>query len=492
MSAATCARASSTAARGLLAERVVRARRVAEALGEVRQHRVDAPRGRPASSRGGRGRSSAFAASCLACGGYNSAAGPMVRFIMLEALVLAALVADGPAPDRGEALRDAAPRRRRREGHAACSTRACPSTRGAAARADARSCFAAGKGRLEVVRLLVERGADVNARETFFGQTPLSSRSAACAETAPWRSRCSCCRRAPTTRPRRSTRPSSRATSSWRGRRSRPDAWSRSSWRRRAWPRTRRRRSRRAPGAARGGEGRAAEARAVRGSRRTRSKKYAGRYRGGPDRGDRRGSRRPARDRGEPQPELVRRADRRGPVRDRGRRRGGRASGGRAGTIEGLSVNRDGRRRALRRRHRRSRAAQARRRRPRSTTAAPAAKPRGPGRSSAARSASGIGDGQGVPADLGRREGRERALQDAAARALAQQPDRVGRPHLRDHRRQREGRQRRSAPASTATARRSTTSPSTRSGSTRSTRGPGAIVWEREVVQDARRPCAGT
>jgi hypothetical protein len=93
---------------------------------------------------------------------------------MIEALVLAALLADGPAPDRGEALRDAA-----RTGDVAGVTRLLDAGVPADAKAPRHGqtplLFAAGEGRLDVVRLLVARGADVNARETFFGQTPLSS-----------------------------------------------------------------------------------------------------------------------------------------------------------------------------------------------------------------------------------------------------------------------------------------------------------------------------
>jgi outer membrane protein assembly factor BamB len=93
---------------------------------------------------------------------------------MLEALLLAAVLADGPAPDRGEALRDAA-----RTGDEAAVTRLLEAGVPADAKAPRHGqtplLFAAGEGRLDVVRLLVARGADVNARETFFGQTPLSS-----------------------------------------------------------------------------------------------------------------------------------------------------------------------------------------------------------------------------------------------------------------------------------------------------------------------------
>jgi len=93
---------------------------------------------------------------------------------MLDALVLAALLVDGPAPDRGEALRDAA-----RAGDVAAVTRlldgGVPVDAKAPRHGQTPLLFAAGEGRLEVVRLLVARGADVNARETFFGQTPLSS-----------------------------------------------------------------------------------------------------------------------------------------------------------------------------------------------------------------------------------------------------------------------------------------------------------------------------
>lgn len=93
---------------------------------------------------------------------------------MLEALLLAAVLADGPAPDRGEALRDAA-----RAGDLAAVTRlldaGVPVDAKAPRHGQTPLLFAAGEGRLEVVRLLVARGADVNGRETFFGQTPLSS-----------------------------------------------------------------------------------------------------------------------------------------------------------------------------------------------------------------------------------------------------------------------------------------------------------------------------
>jgi outer membrane protein assembly factor BamB len=93
---------------------------------------------------------------------------------MLEALLLAAVLADGPAPDRGEALRDAA-----RTGDASAVMRlldaGVPVDAKAPRHGQTPLLFAAGEGRLDVVRLLVARGADVNARETFFGQTPLSS-----------------------------------------------------------------------------------------------------------------------------------------------------------------------------------------------------------------------------------------------------------------------------------------------------------------------------
>jgi outer membrane protein assembly factor BamB len=89
-------------------------------------------------------------------------------------LLLAAVLADGPAPDRGEALRDAA-----RTGDLAAVTRlldaGVPADAKAPRHGQTALLFAAGEGRLDVVRLLVARGADVNARETFFGQTPLSS-----------------------------------------------------------------------------------------------------------------------------------------------------------------------------------------------------------------------------------------------------------------------------------------------------------------------------
>jgi hypothetical protein len=93
---------------------------------------------------------------------------------MFEAVLLAALLSDGPAPDRGDALRDAA-----RAGDVSAVTRlldaGVPVDAKAPRHGQTPLLFAAGEGRLDVARLLVARGADVNARVTFFGQTPLSS-----------------------------------------------------------------------------------------------------------------------------------------------------------------------------------------------------------------------------------------------------------------------------------------------------------------------------
>ena len=339
---------------------------------------------------------------------------------MLEAILLAALVADGPAPDRGEALRDAA-----RAGDLATVTRlldaGVPVDAKAPRHGQTPLLFAAGEGRLDVVRLLVERGADVNARETL-----LRPDAALVVARRPARRSAPGGRAVPAVEgrgrrgrgARRGRR--ARATSSWRRRRSRPDAWSRSSWRPRAWRRTRRRRSPpRSAGAARvARRPRRRSARRTR-SRRTRSKKYAGRYRGG----QRTEATVAVRGNGlvitaERAPELVRRADRRGSVRERGRRRRrsrfwrtrGHDRGPRASTAR-ASVTRFGRR------HGRSRAAQAgggtraRHGCPARARAAVAAVPRPAGVRRRRR--------PGRARDLGRREGRERALQDAAARALA-------------------------------------------------------------------------
>jgi outer membrane protein assembly factor BamB len=91
----------------------------------------------------------------------------MTRFLALAAAVLLA----AGTPDRGEDLREAA---------LAGDVATVRSLLDAGVPVDAPAprhgqtalLLAAGKGRADVVRLLVERGADVNARERFFGQTP--------------------------------------------------------------------------------------------------------------------------------------------------------------------------------------------------------------------------------------------------------------------------------------------------------------------------------
>jgi outer membrane protein assembly factor BamB len=87
--------------------------------------------------------------------------------------VVAVFLSGAAAPDRGEALRDAA------QAGSVDEVRTLLEA-GVPADAPARHgqtalLFAAGKGRLDVVRLLLERGANVNARERFFGATPLAS-----------------------------------------------------------------------------------------------------------------------------------------------------------------------------------------------------------------------------------------------------------------------------------------------------------------------------
>lgn len=92
---------------------------------------------------------------------------------MLAALLCAVVLADGAADDRGDALRDAA-----RTGDLAAVTRLLDAgvpVDAATRHGQTPLAFAAGAGRLEVVRLLVARGADVNALETFFRQTPLTA-----------------------------------------------------------------------------------------------------------------------------------------------------------------------------------------------------------------------------------------------------------------------------------------------------------------------------
>jgi outer membrane protein assembly factor BamB len=85
--------------------------------------------------------------------------------------VLAALAAPGSS-DRGEALRDAALAGDIAQVRALLDA-GVPVDAPAPRHGQTALILAAGKGRLDVVRLLVERGADVNARERFFGQTPL-------------------------------------------------------------------------------------------------------------------------------------------------------------------------------------------------------------------------------------------------------------------------------------------------------------------------------
>jgi outer membrane protein assembly factor BamB len=93
-------------------------------------------------------------------------------FRSLVAAVLAVSVTPA-AKDPGEALRAAAAAGQRAEVQALLDA-------GAAVDAPARHgntalLFASEKGHLDVVRLLVERGADVNVRERFFGSTPLTA-----------------------------------------------------------------------------------------------------------------------------------------------------------------------------------------------------------------------------------------------------------------------------------------------------------------------------
>ena len=93
----------------------------------------------------------------------------MVRFLTLAAL--AALIAPG-APDRGETLRDAALAGDVAEVRALLDA-GVPIDAPAPRHGQTALLLAASKGRMDVVKLLVERGADVNARERFFGQTPV-------------------------------------------------------------------------------------------------------------------------------------------------------------------------------------------------------------------------------------------------------------------------------------------------------------------------------
>jgi outer membrane protein assembly factor BamB len=94
-------------------------------------------------------------------------------FRILVAAALAFSVGPAPTPDQGEALRSAAAAGRLAEVQALLDA-------GVAVDAPARHgntalLFAAEKGHLDVARLLVARGADVNARERFFGATPLGA-----------------------------------------------------------------------------------------------------------------------------------------------------------------------------------------------------------------------------------------------------------------------------------------------------------------------------
>ena len=93
----------------------------------------------------------------------------MVRFLTLAAL--AALMAPG-VPDRGEELRDAALAGDVAKVRALLDA-GVPVDSPAPRHGQTALILAASKGRLDVVKLLVERGADVNARERFFGQTPV-------------------------------------------------------------------------------------------------------------------------------------------------------------------------------------------------------------------------------------------------------------------------------------------------------------------------------
>ena len=348
--------------------------------------------------------------------------------------------------------------------------------------------FAADKGRLEVVRLLVERGANVNVRDAFFGCRPSGSRCGnghlRSGPLPPGPRR----HRAP-------TRPSDgggRAVTSTLARAAlEHGAWSPSScWRLARRPRPRRRRARR--GAA---EVRGRCLKACYGARPKRERLHSGRrttVRPTPAvTAGRSGARRRVEVRGDglvlfaAGPARARAARRgRGPVRERRPATWRSDFGGRAGLVEGLRVNRAGDVSHL---ERRSRPIPRRCGRP-----APAARPPWPWRARAARPWPQF---RGERASRKRRrtgraprverQGRpQRALQDGPARASSLSSpivwgDRIfvttavssqGRHHVPDR-------------ASTATARRSTTPPSTRSASTPSTKDGPRSLWEREVFR---------
>ena len=301
-------------------------------------------------------------------------------------------------PRRGAARRGAAPATSRTVTRAARRGRA-RRREGAAPRPDA-ALFAAGRAGSRSSGCWSSAEPTSTRARRFFGQTPLAaSLGGGPAEPATARSRSSCCRRAPPTRPRRSTWPCGTATWSWRGgARDRTRGAARAHGRARARPTRPRRRP---PSCRRCSPPRRPAARSALPFAIAPDdlKKYAGRYRGG--------QRRPVTTvavRGdglvitaEGAPELVRRA-----VAD-GRFESAAgdvevASGGRAGTIEGLAREPRRRGRALRPRRPPIRRRSRRRRRPRWTAGCPARAPRGRGRSSAGRRRRGIGDGQGAPA----------------------------------------------------------------------------------------------
>jgi ankyrin repeat protein len=92
-------------------------------------------------------------------------------FRILVAAALAFSVGPAPTPDQGEALRSAAAAGRLAEVQALLDA-------GVAVDAPARHgntalLFAAEKGHLDVARLLVASVSDFNARELFFGASPL-------------------------------------------------------------------------------------------------------------------------------------------------------------------------------------------------------------------------------------------------------------------------------------------------------------------------------
>lgn len=94
--------------------------------------------------------------------------------VMTVCAALAAFTTVAAAQDPGEALRDAAV-----AGDVAAAKRILDGGTPVDAKAPRYGqtplLLSAAKGHLDLVTLLVERGADVNARETFFGSTPLSA-----------------------------------------------------------------------------------------------------------------------------------------------------------------------------------------------------------------------------------------------------------------------------------------------------------------------------